>query len=41
LPRDHYVRLDSNDYSVHSAVIGRKVEVGADLGCVPAAKNND
>jgi transposase len=31
LPRDHYVRLDSNDYSVHPAVIGRKVEVGADL----------
>jgi transposase len=31
LPRDHYVRLDSNDYSVHPAVIGRRVEVGADL----------
>ncbi|MGH7511087.1 MAG: IS21 family transposase [Gemmatimonadales bacterium] len=31
LPRDHYVRLDSNDYSVHPSVIGRKVEVGADL----------
>ena len=31
LPRDHYVRLDSNDYSVHPAVIGRKVEVSADL----------
>ena len=27
LPRDHYVRLDSNDYSVHPSVIGRKVEV--------------
>ena len=27
LPRDHYVRLDSNDYSVHPAVIGRRVEV--------------
>ena len=25
LPRDHYVRLDSNDYSVHPAVIGRRV----------------
>ena len=23
LPRDHYIRLDSNDYSVHPAVIGR------------------
>ena len=27
LPRDHYVRLDSNDYSVHPSVIGRRVEV--------------
>ncbi len=31
LPRDHYVRLDGNDYSVHPAVIGRRVEVIADL----------
>jgi transposase len=31
LPRDHYVRLDGNDYSVHPAVIGRRVEVAADL----------
>jgi transposase len=31
LPRDHYVRLDSNDYSVHPAAIGRRVQVGADL----------
>lgn len=31
LGRDHYVRLDSNDYSVHPAVIGRRVEVIADL----------
>ncbi|MFD0207530.1 MULTISPECIES: IS21 family transposase [Saccharothrix] len=31
LPRDHYVRLDSNDYSVHPDVIGRRVEVVADL----------
>ena len=31
LPRDHYVRLDSNDYSVHPAAVGRRVEVGADL----------
>ena len=27
LPRDHYVRLDTNDYSVHPAVIGRRIEV--------------
>ena len=31
LPRDHYVRLDANDYSVHPAVVGRRVEVAADL----------
>jgi transposase len=34
LPRDHYIRLDSNDYSVHPAVVGRRVEVAADLGQV-------
>ena len=31
LPRDHYVRLDANDYSVHPGAIGRRVEVVADL----------
>jgi transposase len=31
LPRDHYLRLDANDYSVHPAVIGRRVEVAADM----------
>jgi transposase len=31
LPRDHYVRLDGNDYSVHPSVIGRRVEITADL----------
>ena len=31
LARDHYVRLDSNDYSVHPTVIGRRVDVHADL----------
>ena len=36
LPRDHYVRLDSNDYSVHPAVIGRRIEVIADLAQVRA-----
>jgi transposase len=34
LPRDHYIRLDSNDYSVHPAVIGRRVEIIADLSRV-------
>jgi transposase len=36
LPRDHYIRLDGNDYSVHPAVIGRRVEVTADLDRVQA-----
>ena len=31
LARDHYVRMDSNDYSVHPAVIGRRIEVVVDL----------
>ena len=34
LPRDHYVRLDSNDYSVHPAAIGHRIEVTADLARV-------
>jgi transposase len=36
LPRDHYIRLDSNDYSVHPSVIGRRIEVVADLARVRA-----
>jgi hypothetical protein len=36
LPRDHYIRLDSNDYSVHPGVIGRRIEVIADLHRVKA-----
>ena len=31
LPRDHYVRLDSNDYSVHPSAVGRRVLVRANL----------
>ncbi len=31
LPRDHYLRLDGNDYSVDPAVIGRRVAIRADL----------
>jgi transposase len=34
LPRDHYVRIDTCDYSVDPAVIGRWVDVRADLGQV-------
>jgi transposase len=36
LARDHYIRLDSNDYSVHPSVIGRRIEVIADLHRVRA-----
>ena len=36
LPRDHYIRFDSNDYSVHPGVIGRRIEVVADLARVRA-----
>ena len=31
LPRDYYVRVDSNDYSVDPSVIGRTVEIAAEL----------
>jgi transposase len=31
LPRDHYVRVDSKDYSVDPVAVGRAVEVTADL----------
>jgi transposase len=36
LARDHYVRLDGNDYSVHPAAIGRRIEVIAGLDRVRA-----
>jgi transposase len=36
LPRDYYVRVDGNDYSVHPSVIGRRIEVIADLARVRA-----
>ena len=34
LGRDYYVRLDTGDYSVDPTVIGRMVDVAADLECV-------
>jgi hypothetical protein len=34
LPRDYYVRVGSNDYSVHPQPIGRFVDVTADLQSV-------
>jgi transposase len=32
LPRDHYVRVDTNDYSVNPRFVGRRVEVTVTLG---------
>jgi transposase len=40
LPRDHYVRLDSNDYSVHPSAVGRRVQVAADLEQVAVTCDN-
>jgi transposase len=37
LGRDHYVRLDGNDYSVDPCAVGRKVDVTADLTTVRVA----
>jgi hypothetical protein len=34
LPRDYYVRMGSDDYSVHPQAIGRFVDVAADLEAV-------
>jgi hypothetical protein len=31
LAGDHYIRLDSNDYSVHPGVIWRRIAVTSDL----------
>jgi len=36
LARDHYVRIDSNDYSIHPAVIGRRIELVVDVHRVRA-----
>lgn len=36
LPRDHYVRVDGNDYSIHPGVIGRRIEVTVSLHRVTA-----
>jgi transposase len=37
LARDHYVRVDANDYSVHPAAIGRRVDIRADAEHVEVA----
>lgn len=31
LPRDHYVRVDTNDYSANPRYVGRRIEVRVDL----------
>jgi hypothetical protein len=36
LPRDHYVRVDTNDYSVNPRFVGRRVQVQVDLDTVVA-----
>jgi transposase len=36
LPRDHYVRVDTNDYSVNPRYVGRRVEVRVGLDTVTA-----
>lgn len=40
LPRDHYVRVAGNDYSVHPSVVGRRVELVADLDRVQVFYQN-
>jgi transposase len=39
--RDHYIRVDTNDYSVHPRAIGRSVLVRADTEEVTAIAGND
>lgn len=34
LPRDHYVRVDANDYSVNPRFVGRRIEVRVNLDTV-------
>ena len=41
LGRDYYVRVDRNDYSVDPAVIGRFVDVTADLARVEVRPRRD
>jgi transposase len=36
LPRDHYIRVDTNDYSVNPRFVGRRIEVRVDLDSVVA-----
>ena len=36
VPRDHYVRVEANDYSIHPRFVGRRVEVRVGLDTVTA-----
>ncbi|OIV39518.1 transposase [Mangrovactinospora gilvigrisea] len=36
LPRDHYVRIETNDYSIHPAAIGRRITMRIDAEQVTA-----
>ncbi|MDQ6773459.1 MAG: IS21 family transposase [Candidatus Dormibacteraeota bacterium] len=36
LPRDHYVRVDTNDYSVNPRFVGRRIQVRVELDSVVA-----
>lgn len=40
VPRDHYVRVDTNDYSVNPRFVGRRVEVRVDLDTVVVTCDN-
>ena len=37
LPRDHYVRVETNDYSVNPRYVGRHIDVRVDLQWVVAS----
>jgi hypothetical protein len=41
LGRDHYVRVATNDYSVHPKAIGRRVDVRVDLEWVTVTCGTD
>jgi hypothetical protein len=39
LARDHYVRVDTNDYSVNPRFVGRRIEVRVDVSSVTATRD--
>ena len=40
LARDHYIRVDTNDYSVNPRFVGRRIEVRVDLDTVVVTCEN-